>query len=81
VLLLRVEISCLIDLGSITATIGGHLILQYEKALIGGVVEVMVVVVVVVFGELQGRVGFVLGLELRVQDHAATGLHYLVVLF
>ena len=39
------------------------------------------VIVVVVLGELQGRVGFVLGLELRVQDHSATGLYDLVVLF
>jgi hypothetical protein len=43
-LLLRVEISCLIDLRRV-APVCSHLILQYKEALIRGIVEVMVVIV------------------------------------
>jgi hypothetical protein len=45
-LLLRVEIGCLIDLRRITP-VCSHLVLQYEEALIRGIVEVMVVIVMV----------------------------------
>jgi hypothetical protein len=43
-LLLRVEIGCLIDLRRVTPVFS-HLILQYEEALIRGIVEVMFVIV------------------------------------
>jgi hypothetical protein len=45
-LLLRVEIGCLIDLRRVTP-FRSHLVLQYEQALIRGIVEVVVVIVMV----------------------------------
>jgi hypothetical protein len=45
-LLLRVEISCLINLRRVTP-IRCHLVLQYEQALISCIIEVMVVIVMV----------------------------------